>query len=37
VARVVFSVIAFLRMKDYQYVLISGIVLVVLTYSLIWH
>lgn len=37
VARVVFSVFAFLNEKDYLYVTISTIVLLVLLYSLIWH
>jgi len=37
VARVAFSVYAFLSERDYLYVLISVIVLVVLLYSLIWH
>ena len=37
VARVIFSVFAFLRMRDYQYAVISGAVLTVLLYSLIRH
>lgn len=37
VARVIYSVLAFLRMRNYQYVVISGTVLVVLLYGLIWH
>ncbi|MGI8772123.1 MAG: DUF1634 domain-containing protein [Acidobacteriaceae bacterium] len=37
VARVVFSVIEFALERDYLYVVISGIVLVVLLYSLIFH
>jgi uncharacterized membrane protein len=37
VARVAFSVYAFLSERDYLYVVISVIVLVVLLYSLIWH
>lgn len=37
VARVLFSVFAFLSERDYLYVSISTIVLMVLLYSLIWH
>lgn len=37
IARVLFSVIAFLVERDYLYVVISAIVLAVLLYSLIWH
>jgi uncharacterized membrane protein len=37
VARVVFSVFAFLYERDYLYVVISAIVLAVLAYSLIAH
>ncbi len=37
IARVVFSVYAFLSERDYLYVVISSIVLVVLISSLIWH
>jgi uncharacterized membrane protein len=37
VARVAFSVYAFLSERDYLYVVISSIVLVVLISSLIWH
>ncbi len=37
VARVVFSIFAFLSERDYLYVTISTIVLAVLLYSLIWH
>jgi uncharacterized membrane protein len=37
IARVVFSVYAFLRERDYLYVVISSIVLLVLLSSLIWH
>lgn len=37
VARVLFSVFAFLSERDYLYVSISTIVLLVLCYSLIWH
>lgn len=37
VARVLFSVIAFLMERDLLYAVISGIVLSVLLYSLIWH
>jgi len=37
VARVIFSVGAFVLERDYLYVVISSIVLVVLFYSLIWH
>jgi uncharacterized membrane protein len=37
VARVVFSVVAFLLERDFLYVVISTIVLLVLLYSLIWH
>ena len=37
VARVLFSVVAFLMERDYLYVVISGIVLAVLLSSLIWH
>jgi uncharacterized membrane protein len=37
VARVVFSVIAFAVRRDFLYVVISGIVLAVLLYSLIYH
>lgn len=36
IARVLFSVIAFLAERDYTYVVISAIVLVVLLYSLFW-
>ncbi|GAC1516370.1 MAG: DUF1634 domain-containing protein [Terriglobales bacterium] len=37
VARVIFSVAGFIKAKDYLYVTIAGIVLLVLFYSLIWH
>lgn len=37
VARVIFSVFAFAAERDYLYVTISGIVLLVLLYSLIWQ
>jgi len=37
IARVIFSVVAFFLERDYLYVVISTIVLVVLLYSLIWH
>ena len=37
IARVIFSVAAFLLERDYLYVAISTIVLLVLLYSLIWH
>jgi uncharacterized membrane protein len=37
IARVVFSVAAFLLERDYLYVAVSTIVLLVLLYSLIWH
>jgi uncharacterized membrane protein len=37
IARVLFSVIAFLAERDYLYVVISAIVLAVLLYSLFWH
>jgi uncharacterized membrane protein len=37
VARVIFSVFAFIVQRDYLYVGISMIVLSVLLYSLIWH
>lgn len=37
IARVVFTVIAFAIRKDLLYVVISGIVLAVLAYSLIVH
>ena len=37
IARVLFSVIAFLAERDYMYVVISAIVLAVLLYSLFWH
>jgi uncharacterized membrane protein len=37
IARVVLSVFAFLSQRDMLYVAISGIVLVVLLYSLFWH
>jgi uncharacterized membrane protein len=37
IARVAFSVVAFLFEHDYLYVVISAIVLLVLLYSLIWH
>ena len=37
IARVVFSVYAFLSERDYLYVVISSIVLAVLVCSLIWH
>lgn len=37
IARVVFSVVAFFAERDYLYVVISAIVLLVLLYSLIWH
>lgn len=37
IARVLFSVIAFLAERDYLYVVVSAIVLVVLLYSLFWH
>ena len=37
IARVVLAVFAFLSQRDMLYVTISGIVLLVLLYSLIWH
>jgi uncharacterized membrane protein len=37
IARVLFSVIAFLFERDYLYVVVSGIVLAVLLISLFWH
>ncbi|HZQ41844.1 MAG TPA: DUF1634 domain-containing protein [Acidobacteriaceae bacterium] len=37
IARVILSVFAFLAQRDFLYVVISGIVLVVLLYSLFWH
>ena len=37
IARVLFSVIAFLSERDYLYVVISAIVLAVLLFSLLWH
>lgn len=37
IARVLFSVIAFLAERDYLYVVVSAIVLAVLLYSLFWH
>ena len=37
IARVLFSVIAFLAERDYLYVAVSAIVLTVLLYSLFWH
>jgi uncharacterized membrane protein len=37
IARVLFSVIAFLAERDFLYVVISAIVLVVLLVSLFWH
>jgi uncharacterized membrane protein len=37
IARVLFSVIAFLAERDYLYVVISAIVLAVLLFSLLWH
>jgi uncharacterized membrane protein len=37
IARVVFSVIAFAVKRDFLYVIISGIVLAVLLYSIIYH
>jgi uncharacterized membrane protein len=37
IARVLFSVVAFLVERDYLYVVVSGIVLAVLLYSLFWH
>jgi uncharacterized membrane protein len=37
VARVAFSVVAFLGERDYRYVIISSVVLGVLLCSLIWH
>jgi uncharacterized membrane protein len=37
IARVLLSVFAFLFQRDFLYVAISGIVLVVLLYSLFWH
>lgn len=37
IARVIFSVIAFLAERDYLYVVISAIVLAVLAYSLLGH
>jgi uncharacterized membrane protein len=37
IARVLFSVIAFLSERDYLYVVVSAIVLVVLLYGLFWH
>ena len=37
IARVIFSVFAFLVERDYMYVCFSSIVLLVLLYSLIWH
>ncbi len=37
VARVLFSVLAFARERDWLYVVISGIVLTVLLYSLVGH
>jgi len=37
IARVIFSVVAFLAERDFLYVVISGIVLAVLLYSLLWH
>jgi len=37
VSRVLFSVFAFAAERDYLYVAISAIVLIILMYSLIWH
>ena len=37
IARVLFSVIAFLAERDYLYVVVSAIVLAVLLYSLFWY
>lgn len=37
IARVLFSVFAFLAERDYMYVVVSAIVLAVLLYSLFWH
>ena len=37
IARVLFSVIAFLAERDYLYVVVSAIVLAVLLYSFFWH
>jgi uncharacterized membrane protein len=37
IARVLFSVLAFLAERDYLYVVVSSIVLAVLLYSLFWH
>ena len=37
IARVLFSVVAFLAERDYLYVVVSSIVLAVLLYSLFWH
>ncbi|HTV07961.1 MAG TPA: DUF1634 domain-containing protein [Candidatus Aquilonibacter sp.] len=37
IARVLFSVIAFLAERDYLYVVVSGIVLAVLLYGLFFH
>jgi uncharacterized membrane protein len=37
IARVLFSVAAFLAERDYLYVVVSAIVLAVLLYSLFWH
>lgn len=37
IARVIFSVVAFFLERDYLYVVVSTIVLLVLLYSLIWH
>jgi uncharacterized membrane protein len=37
IARVLFSVIAFLLERDFLYVVVSGIVLAVLLFSLFWH
>ena len=37
IARVIFSVFAFFKERDYLYVGISALVLLVLLYSIIWH
>jgi uncharacterized membrane protein len=37
IARVLFSVVAFLAERDYMYVVVSAIVLAVLLYSFFWH
>ncbi len=37
IARVILSVFAFFSQRDMLYVVISGIVLIVLLYSLFWH